>query len=142
MQRIPLLLGALLPLLAGALPAQGPNDPSSRAARISYVSGSVSFQLSGDTGWSQATLNYPMTAGDRLFADQGGRAELEVGPVAVRLDEASDLTVTDLSDQLVQLGLAQGTVRVSVYQLSTGDTVEVDTPYGALTLLAPGDYRI
>jgi hypothetical protein len=142
MPRLPLALGALFPLLAGALLAQGATDPSSRAARISYVSGSVSFQLSGDTAWSQATRNYPMTTGDRLFADQGGRAELQVGQVAVRLDEASDLTVTDLSDQLVQLGIAQGTVRVSVYRLSVGDTVEVDTPYGALTLLAPGDYRI
>jgi hypothetical protein len=126
----------------GVLLAQGSNDPSARAARISYVSGNVSFQPSGDAGWSLATLNYPMTTGDRLFADQGGRAELQVGPVAVRLADASDLTVTYLSDQLVQLGLAQGTVRVSVYQLSPGDTVEVDTPYGALTLLAPGDYRI
>jgi len=142
MPRLPLLLAALFPLLAGALLAQGANDPSSRAARISYVSGSVSFLPSGGTDWSQATLNYPMTTGDRLFADQGARAELQVGPVAVRLDQAGDLTVTDLSDQMVQLGLAQGTVRVSVYQLSFGDTVEVDTPYGALTLLAPGDYRI
>jgi hypothetical protein len=142
MTRLPLLLGSLFPLLAGALLAQGANDPSARAARISYVSGSVSVQPSGDTDWSQATLNYPMTTGDRLFADQGGRAELQVGAVAVRLADASDLTVTYLSDQLVQLGLAQGTVRVSVYQLSYGDTVEVDTPYGALTLLAPGDYRI
>jgi Family of unknown function (DUF6600) len=142
MPRLPLLLGALCPLLAGALLAQGANDPSARAARISYVSGNVSFQRSGDTGWSLATLNYPMTTGDRLFADQGGRAELQVGPVAVRVAEAGDLTVTDLSDQLVQLGLAQGTVRVSVYQMSPGDTVEVDTPYGALTVLEPGDYRI
>ncbi len=138
MPRLPLLLGSLFPLLAGGLLAQGANDPSARAARISYVSGNVSFQPAGDTGWSLATLNYPMTTGDRLFADQGGRAELQVGPVAVRLDEASDLTVTDLSDQLVQLGLAQGTVRVSVYQMSPGDTVEVDTPYGALTLLDAG----
>ncbi len=62
MPRLPLVLGALFPLLAGALLAQGPNDPSSRAARISYVSGGVSFQLSGNDSWSQATLDYPAPA--------------------------------------------------------------------------------
>lgn len=142
MSRLPLLLGALFPLLAGALIAQNPSDPPARAARIGYLSGRVSFQPSGATDWSLATLNHPMTTGDRLFADRGGRLELQVGPVVVRLAEASDLTVTELSDRLVQLGLPQGTMRVSVYQLYPGDTVEVDTQYGALTLLAPGDYRI
>ena len=142
MPRLPLLFGALLPLLSGALIAQNADEPSARAARISYLSGRVSFQPSGGSDWSLATVNYPMTTGDRLFADRGGRLELQVGPVAVRLAEAGDLTVTDLTDQLVQLGLTQGTMRVSVYQLYPGDTVEVDTPFGALTLLAPGDYRV
>ena len=151
MIRPSLLLGALLPLLAGALPAQEPaqppattdsGDPPARVARISYLAGDVSFQGSGDTAWSQATLNYPMTVGDRLYADRGARAELQVGALAVRLDGGSDLTVTDLSAQLVQLGLTVGTARISVYRLDDGDSVEVDTPRGVIALLAVGDYRI
>jgi len=60
----------------------------------------------------------------------------------VRLADTSDLTITDLSDQAVQLGLAQGTARLSVADLSQGDTLEVDTPNGALLVLNPGAYRI
>ena len=142
MRRLPLLIGSLLPLLAGILPAQDTGDPSGRVARISYLSGSVSLQPSGDTAWSLASVNYPMTSGDRLYADRGGRAELQLGSLALRVSEATDLTVTGLSDQYTQIGLTQGTLRVSVYDLADGDSIEIDTPRGALMLLAPGEYRV
>jgi len=146
MSRVPLLLGSLLPALAGALLAQGPaagaGNPPARMARIGFVSGVVSFQPSGDTAWSVATLNYPMATGDRVYADRGARAELQVGSLVVRAADQTDLTVTDLTDQFLQLGLTQGTIRVSVYQLAPGDSVEVDTPHGALTVLDAGDYRV
>jgi uncharacterized protein DUF6600 len=127
-------------LLATPLFAQG--DPPARVARLSYTKGTVSLQPSGATDWSQATLNYTVTTGDRIFADQGSEAELEAGPFAVRLSESTDLTIANLNDQIMQLGLAQGTIRVSVYQLPSGNTVEIDTPNGALTLEGAGDYRV
>jgi len=146
MRRFPLLVLALLPVLSPALAAQDKSstagDPSSRVARIGLLSGGVSFQPSGDTAWSAATLNYPMTMGDRIYADRGARAELQVGAVTVRAGDLADLTLTDLTDQLLQLGLTQGTIRLSVYQLDPGDSIEVDTPHGAMTVLEPGEYRI
>ena len=146
MHRSLLLLASLIPALAGTLLAQGavigPVDPPARVARIAYLSGRVAFQPSGDTAWSVATLNYPMTSGDRVYADRGALVELQLGSAAVRASDLTDLTVTDLTDQFLQLGLAEGTVRVRVYRLDPGDSVEVDTPHGALTLLAAGDYRI
>lgn len=117
-------------------------DPPARVARLSYLKGSVSLQASGLNEWSQATLNYPLTTGDRVYTDQGGQAELEIGSSAVRLSEATDLTVANLSDQLMQLGLGQGTIRVRIYELAPGESVEVDTPNGALSLLQAGDYRV
>ena len=147
--RLSLFLGSLLPLLAAPLSAQDTKlaalpagDPPARVARISSLAGNVAFQPSGDTAWSQATLNYPMTTGDRLYVDRGGRAELQAGSAAVRLDEGADLTVSNLTDGFLELGLMQGTARVNVYRLDPGDSVEVDTPHGVLTVLAAGDYRI
>ncbi|HYL08915.1 MAG TPA: DUF6600 domain-containing protein, partial [Candidatus Udaeobacter sp.] len=117
-------------------------DPPARVARISYLKGSVSFQVVGDTGWSDATLNYPATTGDRLYTDQDSRAELQLGRYAVRLSESTDLTLTDLTDDFMQLGLAQGTIRVSVYRLPSDDSIEVDTPNGTLSLLEAGEYWV
>ena len=121
---------------------QGGGDPPGRVARLGYVSGSVSFQPSGEDQWSQALANYPLTTGDRVYTDRDGRAELETGNIAVRLSSGTDLSTTSLSDQLVQLGLAQGTLRVRAYEILQGSSVEIDTPNAALTLLRAGSYRV
>jgi hypothetical protein len=122
--------------------ASAAGDPPSRAARLSSMQGGVSFQAAGSTDWSTATLNSSLTTGDRLVADDGGRAELEVGGMVARFGSSTDVTVTNLTDGLFQLGVPAGTLRLSVYRMNPGDTIEVDTPNGAVTVLAPGNVRI
>lgn len=118
------------------------DDPPGRAVRLSVVQGTVSLLPAGATDWSQATVNYPLTTGDRVYTDQGSRAELELGNVAVRTWESTDLTVANLTDQVLQLGFDQGSIRLRVYSLTPDESIEVDTPNGALTIYQPGDYRI
>ena len=117
-------------------------DPPNRVARLSYMENAVSFEPAGENDWSQATLNYPLTSGDRLWTDANARAELETGNVAIRMWQQTDLTTTNLTDQLLQLGLAQGSLRVRIYDLRPGNTVEVDTPSAAITLVQAGSYRV
>jgi hypothetical protein len=135
-------LFCLLPcFVAGTLFAQEQGNPPTVAARISSLHGNVSFEPAGQNQWSQANPNYTLTTGDRIYTDQGANAELEVGPYTVRMGATTDLTVANLTDQLMQLGVDQGTVRVGVYELSSGNAVEIDTPNGALNALGPGSYR-
>jgi hypothetical protein len=136
------LLIFALPLFLSATLFADAGDPPARVARLSFIKGTVSLQPSGANDWSQATLNYPLTTGDRIYTDLDSQVELEVGSAAVRASATTDLTVANLNDQFMQLGLGQGTIRVRVYDLPSGDSVEVDTPNGALTLLRPGDYRV
>ena len=131
-----------LPLLLAARLSADAGDPPARVARLSFIKGTVSLQPSGAKDWSQASLNYPLSTGDRIYTDQDSQAELEVGSAAVRASATTDLTIANLNDQLMQLGLGQGTLRVRVYDLPEGDSIEVDTPNGALTFLLPGDYRV
>jgi len=135
------VLGALVLLNTAPLAQSDADNPPGRVARISYLKGSVSFLPAGQTQWSEATMNYVVTTGDRLYTDRGARAELEIGPYTVRLWEQTDLTVTNLNDQVMQLGLNQGSLRVSVDQLPEGNTVEIDTPNGALNVQQKGTYR-
>ena len=135
----------LVVILAGFLAAPlfaQENDPPSRVARLSFMNGKVSLQRSGENQWSQASLNYPLTTGDRIYADQDSRVEIEAGSLTVRISETTDLTITTLNDQIMQFGLAQGTARLRVFELASGNALEVDTPNGALALLGAGDYRI
>jgi len=61
-------------------------DPPSRVARLGYMSGAVSFSPAGQNDWVQASLNRPLTTGDRLWADARGRAELQVGDAMIRMN--------------------------------------------------------
>lgn len=142
---------AIALLFAGAATharAQGPalnadlNGPPGRVARLSAADGDVSLQAAGDTTWSVPALNYSLTTGDRLYSDVQSHAELEVGAFTARIGDATDLTITNLTDQLAQFGIARGTMRLTVYRLDFGDTIEIDTPNGALTIRDPGHYRV
>lgn len=152
LERLPPWIFAILILLvcAGSSLAQDENssqngsagNPPSRVARIAYLKGRVSFLRARLDEWAEAALNFPATTGDRIYTDKGASAELQVGPCTARMWKRTDLTITNLNDQIMQLGLEQGSIRVNVRQLSSGETVEVDTPNGALTLLDQGRYRI
>ena len=129
-------------LAAGALTLWAQDDPPSRVARLNYLDGSVSMQQSGQTDWSPAAPNYPMTIGDHLWADQGSRAELHIGSTAIRVSHDTALTFLNLDDHITQVQLSAGTLNVTVRNLDEGESYEIDTPNSAVSLLRPGVYRI
>ena len=58
-------------------------DPPSRVARISFLDGSVSMQPGGAGDWGAASLNRPVTIGDKLWTDQNSRLELQAGEASI-----------------------------------------------------------
>lgn len=138
---VPMILLVLTGLVAPPV-FSDEGDPPARVARLSLVQGKISFQPTGESEWSEVSVNRTITTGDRLYTDEQSRAELEVGPYAVRLSQTTDLTMANLNNQLMQLGLGQGSIRVTIYELPANNSVEIDTPNGALTLLRPGSYRV
>ena len=133
-----LLLGCLTLMWSGLASA----EPPSRAARLGYISGTVSFSPASQPDWVQAVVNRPLTTGDRLWTDASSRAELQVGGAAIRLGADSSVTLLNLDDRIVQVQLSQGTLKIRVRHLAPGQTFEVDTPNLAFTIRRPGDYRI
>ncbi|HEY2416611.1 MAG TPA: DUF6600 domain-containing protein, partial [Steroidobacteraceae bacterium] len=123
-------------------PGQPDSDPPSRAARLSYLEGSVSLQPAGVEDWNAAPLNQPLTAGDALWSDSGSHAEADLGSAVVRLDENSSVALLDLSDQGVQLRVSAGAVDVDVNALDADEAFEIDAPNAAVLLLRAGKYRL
>src|SRR5437764_9086128 len=117
------------------------DDPPSRVARLKYISGEVSMQPGGVNDWATATINRPMTTADRLWTDKDSRAELHLGSAALRMNGETSLTLTNLSDNTVQLELDEGILSLHVGRLRDHEIYEVDTPNMAFTLLNSGDYR-
>ena len=117
-------------------------DPPGRAARLSLAEGAVSLQPAGVQEWTAATLNRPLTTGDRLWSDQGSRAELDLGTAAVRVGTDTGFAFLNLDDHGAQMQLSAGTLIVSLRDLENGESYEVDTPNIALALPQPGVYRV
>ena len=136
-----LFFAALFATLPTPAAAQD-EDPPSRVARLNYVQGSVSYQVSGDQSWVQADPNRPLTTGDNLWVDQDSRGELHVGSTAIRMSSQTGISFLTLDDRTVQLQLAQGTIEVHLRRLAPGEAFEIDTPNLALTLTRSGEYRV
>jgi hypothetical protein len=135
----------LLPVLAVAQDQdQGDqqDDPPSRVARLGYMEGSVSFQPAGENDWVQAVPNRPMTTGDKLWADQNSRVELQLGSAVIRLNANTGFSFLNLDDNTVQIQLTSGTINVRVRRLDQNDVFEVDTPNLAFSIYQPGSYRV
>ena len=141
MKRLNIPMKACLALLALGAAAMA-QDPPSRVARLAYMTGPVSFEPASVDQWTQASLNYPMTTGDNLYTDQGARAVLRIGRNSLRLNGGTNFQFVNLSDQVVQVSINSGSLSVRVRHLFPGETWEVDTPDGAVTLVRPGEYRI
>lgn len=148
--RFAVALPQLLRLMALFLACAGPlrlvwaeaPDPPSIVAWLGQTQGDVSFAPSGTDTWAYASPNRPLTTGDQLWVDRGGRAELHVGSTAVRVGPQSAVAVTSLSDSHMQWRLSQGTLQVRIRALYPDQRVEIDTPNLAFVPSSPGSYRI
>jgi len=117
-------------------------DPPSRVARINFLSGSVSFRPGSLEEWTAATLNYPLTTGDHLWADADSRVEIHTTSTAIRMAPRTAMSVLNLDDRTIQLSLTDGSIHIRIRQLEDDESFEVDTPNVAVTLLRAGEYRI
>src|SRR5271165_6886825 len=103
-------------------------DPPTRVARLSYLEGSVSLQPGGQGDWGDASRNRPVTVGDKIWSDQGARAEIQAGYAAIHLGNMTAFSFLNLDDQTTQMRLAEGTINFRVRELRQDDVYEVDTP--------------
>lgn len=142
------LMGLLSLILAVSLlvpqraAADDDDDPPSRVARLAYASGSVSFEPAGTDDWVTAVVNRPVTTGDKLWSDNGSRAELNIGNASIRLSSNTGFSFLNLTDNITQIRLTEGTLRVRVKNLDENETFEIDTPNLAFSVLRTGTYRI
>ncbi|WP_266170705.1 DUF6600 domain-containing protein [Dyella subtropica] len=140
-----LLAASLLLCAAGLAQAQSDGDagdPPSRVARLSFLSGDLGFLPAGAKDWSDASVNRPLTNGDRLSTGSHGKAELELGGGSLRMAQNTNFGFLDLNDQMAQVELTQGTLNLAVRNLGQGQSYEIDTPTVALVVDRPGTFRV
>jgi hypothetical protein len=139
---VPLIFVLVLTAAKPAVAQDDGDDPPSRVARLSYTNGEVSFSPGGTDDWVAAVVNRPMTTGDKLWTDQGARAELHVGSAVIRLSGQTGFSFLNLDDRMMQIRVTEGTINLRVLRLDDQESIEVDTPNLAFSVLRPGRYRI
>jgi hypothetical protein len=118
------------------------DDPPGRVARLGFVRGNVSFEPAGTDDWVTAEVNRPLTTGDKVWNDDESYSELHLGSAVFRLGSDTGFSFLNLTDGMAQISLTEGTINLRVRRLGDDETIEVDTPNLAFTVLRPGNYKI
>ncbi|PTU32195.1 DUF6600 domain-containing protein [Stenotrophobium rhamnosiphilum] len=135
-------LVAITVLITGGASAQDEDDPPSRIARLAAISGDVTFAPAGDDDWNQASINRPLTTGDRLLTNDGGRAAMDIDGGDLRIASNTGFNFLNLDDRGTQIELSRGTLNWRVDTIREGQNNEVDTPTVAFVITQPGTYKI
>jgi len=132
-------VGAAMTPAALAQPDEA--DPPGRVGRIADLVGTV-WQYTPETGdWVAAVRNRPLTTGDRLSTDAGGRAEVRIGSTTVRLDSGSEIEVQRLDDERMAFRLHNGSAAVRLRNREAAAEFELETDEGRFTVQRPGRFR-
>jgi hypothetical protein len=134
------LLACGLGLLA--LGAHASDDPPGRVGRLAEMRGQVWLLEGGQGEWQTASRNRPVTTADRVATDRDSRAELQIGSTTVRLGDASDLEVSRLDDDRIELTLHSGSAALRVREPEVAREVQLTTPEGRFRPRGPGLYRV
>ena len=152
-----LLAGPMLPTAAFAEGAQSPGpqtqspesqaagpvvDPPSRVGRIARLSGTVSYHGPEQTQWEPATLNFPVSNGSAFWTEPNSGAELETAGIRLVLAQNTHLDIDQLSDHAMTVTLAQGSTYLAVRGIQPGDTIQVRTPRGTVSIATDGQYEL
>jgi len=141
--RLPLTITVLLfaALTLAGTSAMADNPPG-RVGRLAYVEGTVSFHLADDNQWSPAVLNYPVTTGTSFWTEPNSRTEIQVGGMEIRMDQSTELDVTQLDDNGTQIEIGQGTANIHLRDAPLGGPVQINAPQGQVIIDQAGTYHI
>jgi len=135
------LIGLTLACLALAASGSAWADPPGRVGRIADTSGNVWIYDDEEGDWVQPGRNRPVTEGDRVSTERGGRAEIQIGSATLRLDGGTDIEFQQLDDSRVQLRLHGGSVALRTRGDSAREFI-VLTDEGRYEPLRAGRYRV
>jgi len=125
------------------------NDVIPFAARVDRLDGDVGIARQTGTqtqpyqGWSQATVNAPVSLGDRIYVKDGSKAAIAFSSRNyARLNPRTSLDVVSLTQRHTQLALREGACVFDLGALASDEVFEIGTPNGAVNFTQPGLYQV
>jgi hypothetical protein len=116
--------------------------PPARVGQIAAITGSVSFNGAGSGGWASASVNYPISDGDSLYAQAGAQAGIALDASRITLAGGTELQITQLDQNDFAATESQGEVFLSVSDLQPDQKFTIATPRGTASITQNGDYDL
>ena len=132
----------LPPAETAPTPEQQQPDPPERVGRVAHIAGTVSFHNQGDTEWSPASLNYPVSSGNAFWTEPGARLRLDISDSQVSLAGGTEFDVATLDATGLQGVAARGESFLLLRDPAPGESWSVQTPRGLARLNGAGRYGI
>jgi len=143
------LLSVLVLAMTAAAPAQAISPDTGpgpvRLARVSYVTGTVSYRISEQAEWSSAVRNLPLRQGAEVTASGNGRTEIQFDDGSrLRLGDGAIATLTimysDAKGEYTQISLRTGEASLRIEKAVS--VYEVDTPTASVDVSGPARVSI
>jgi hypothetical protein len=128
---------ATVPVLALAQ-----EDPPGRVGRLAQAEGTVWIYDADAAEWITVLPNRPLTSGDSLATDRGGRATVRFGSTALRIDAQTQIEFVQIDDHVMRIRLHAGSVAVRIVSPQAADELAVVTAEGRFSPRGPGHFRI
>jgi hypothetical protein len=134
------LLG--MALLCAGIAAGAQPGPQGQIARLNQQQGTVSVVPACQDRWQAARQGSALSVGDRVWTDRNARAELYIGPVALRLAGQTQVEFSGLDANFVDITASQGELQLRVRDRLAGQSLKIHTGNLHAVIDAPGEYRI
>jgi ferric-dicitrate binding protein FerR (iron transport regulator) len=110
--------------------------------RVSLLEGEVQIFTEETGEWVPASINMPIQEGDRVWAADGGRVELNFKDgTYLRLDQKSAVEILNLEKNSYQLHLSTGRIFAN-YKGKDDSLLQIDTPEASIRAYEKGKFRV
>jgi hypothetical protein len=100
--------------------------------RIGLIDGDVQIRTEDTEDWVPASINMPLTGGDRIWVPEGGKTELQLRDgTCLRLGEKSALEILTLDNNSYQFYLTEGRAYANFRGLKDS-ILQIDTPVSSV----------
>ncbi len=110
--------------------------------RISLLEGDVQIRTEDTSEWVPASINMPLRDGDRIWAPEAGRIELQLRDGTIlRLDENSSLEILTVEKDSFQVYLGLGHAYVN-FKGVRDSLIQMDTPVSSIRAYDRSKFRV
>jgi hypothetical protein len=117
-------------------------DPPAIAGRLAAIAGQVSFHAAGQTDWTAAALNFPVTNLEGFWTEANAAATIQIAGDTIVMDGSTQFEVATLDMTQIAASEPQGAMFLNLPDLPNGQTVAIQTPRGTVQISTPGQYEI